>query len=120
MIGLSVMNVRQFCNKNRIRTQTTLDDSEIEKEVTKSIVEVISEFLQNIGKENAALFLKAFANLFFISQQQVPDENVTPYMLPLSCVTAAGNYGRKVIPSRLRSMEVSISERKIRNALKKI
>ena len=34
-------------------TRTTLDDSEIENEVTKSIAEAISNFLQNIGKKNA-------------------------------------------------------------------
>ena len=48
MRGLSTMNVRRFCNENGIRTRTTLDDSEIGKEVTKSITEVISKFLQNI------------------------------------------------------------------------
>ena len=48
MRGLPAMNVRRFCNENRIRTQTTLDDSEIQKEVTESITEVISQFLQNI------------------------------------------------------------------------
>ena len=54
MRGLSAMNVRRFCNENGIRTRTTLDDSEIEKEVTKSITEVISKFLQNI--RNKMLF----------------------------------------------------------------
>ena len=54
MRGLSAMNVRGFCNENGIRTRTTLDDSEIEKEVTKSITEVISKFLQNI--RNKMLF----------------------------------------------------------------
>ena len=59
MRGLSAMNVRRFCNKNGMRTRTTLDDSElddseIEKEVTKSITEVISKFLQNI--RNKMLF----------------------------------------------------------------
>ena len=63
-----------------------MDDSEIEKEATKSIAEVISEFLRNIGNKNAVLFLKVFANLSFIPQQQVPDKNVTPYLLSLSCV----------------------------------
>ena len=48
MRGLPAMNVRRFCNENGIRTQTTLDDSEIQKEVTESITEVISQFLQNI------------------------------------------------------------------------
>ena len=48
MRSLSTMNVRRFCNENGIRARTTLDDSEIEKEVTKSITEVISKFLQNI------------------------------------------------------------------------
>ena len=63
-----------------------MDDSEIEKEATKSIAEVISEFLRNIANKNAVLFLKVFANLSFISQQQVPDKNVTLYLLSLSCV----------------------------------
>ena len=45
MRGLSALNVRRFCNKNRIRTRTTLNDSEIEREVTKFIAEVINEFL---------------------------------------------------------------------------
>ena len=48
MRNLSTMNVRRFCNENGIRARTTLDDSEIQKEVTKSITEVISKFLQNI------------------------------------------------------------------------
>ena len=52
--GFSAMNVRRFYNENRIRTQTTLDDSEIEKEVTKSFNEVISKFLQTI--RNKMLF----------------------------------------------------------------
>ena len=51
MRGLSAMNVRRFCNENGIRTRTTLDDSEIEKEVAKSITEVISKFLQNVGNK---------------------------------------------------------------------
>ena len=54
MRGLSTMNVRRFCNENGIRTRTTLDDSELEKEVTKSITEVISKFLPNI--RNKMLF----------------------------------------------------------------
>ena len=49
MRGLSAMN--GFCNENGIRTRTTLDDSEIEKEVAKSITEVISKFLQNVGNK---------------------------------------------------------------------
>ena len=52
--GLSAMNVRRFYNENRIRTQATLDDLEIEKEVTKSFNEVISKFLQTI--RNKMLF----------------------------------------------------------------
>ena len=48
MRSLSAMNVRRFCNEIGIRARTTLDDSEIEREVTKSITEVISKFLQNI------------------------------------------------------------------------
>ena len=31
MRDLSAMNIRRFCNENGIKTQTTLDDSEIEK-----------------------------------------------------------------------------------------
>ena len=45
---LSAMNVRRFCNENGTRRWTTLDDSEIEKEVIKFIIVVISKFLQNI------------------------------------------------------------------------
>ena len=41
-------------------------------------------------------------------------------MLSLSCVKVGGNYGRKMMTGRLRSMGVSISERKVGNALKKI
>ena len=51
MRGLSAMNVRRFCNENGIRTRRSWDDSEIEKEVTKSITEVISKFLQNVGNK---------------------------------------------------------------------
>ena len=40
MWGLSAINVRRFCNENAIRTWTTLNDSEIKKEVTKSIAQV--------------------------------------------------------------------------------
>ena len=42
--GSSAMNVRRFCNETGIRTRTTLDDSEVEKEVTRSVAEVIKEF----------------------------------------------------------------------------
>ena len=48
MQSLSAMNVRPFCNEIGIRARTTLDDSETEREVTKSITEVMSKFLQNI------------------------------------------------------------------------
>ena len=48
---LSAMNVRKFFDENGIRTRKTFDDSEIEKEVTKSIAEVISEFLHKIGSK---------------------------------------------------------------------
>ena len=89
------MNVRRFCNENGIRTRTTLDGSEIEKEVKKSIAEVINEFLQNIVRKNAVLFLKVFTNLSFIPQKQVPDKSFTPYLLSLSCVKVGGNYGTK-------------------------
>ena len=41
-------------------------------------------------------------------------------MLSLSRVKVGGNYGRKMMTGRLRSMGVSISERKVGNALKKI
>ena len=114
------MNVRRFCNENGIRTRTTLDDSEVEKEVTKFIAEVTKKFLQNIMRKNAVLFLKVFANLSFIPQQQVPDKNFTPYSLCLSYVQVGGNYGRKMMTDRLRSMGVSMSDRKVGNALKKI
>ena len=66
MRALSAMNVTRFCSENGKRTRTTLDDSEIEKEVTKSIAEIISDFLPNIGKKNAVLLLKVFANLPFM------------------------------------------------------
>ena len=54
MWGLSAINLKRFCNENVIRTQTTLDDSEIEKAVRKSITEIFSKFLQNI--RNKVLF----------------------------------------------------------------
>ena len=54
MRGLSAMNVGRFCNENGIRTRTTLDNSEIQKEVTESITEVTSKVLQNI--RNKMLF----------------------------------------------------------------
>ena len=47
-------------------------------------------------------------------------KNFTPYLLSLSCVKVGGNHGRKMMTARLRSMGVSISERKVGNALKKI
>ena len=120
MRGLSAMNVRRFCNENRIKTRTTLNDSEIQKEVTKSIAEVINEFLQKIVRKNAVLFLKVFVNLSFIPHKQIPDKNFTSYLLSLSYVKVGGNYGRKMMMDRLRSMGVSISERKVGNALKKV
>ena len=67
MPGLSAMNVRRCCNENGMRTRTTLNDSEIEKEVVKSIAQVITEFL------------KVSPNISFIIQQQVPDKNFGPY-----------------------------------------
>ena len=48
------------------------------------------------------------------------DKNFTPYLLSLSCVKVGGNYGRKMMTGCLRSMGVSVSERKVENALKKI
>ena len=120
MRGSSVMNVRRFCNETGIRTRATLDDSEVEKEVTKSVAEVIKEFWQNVMRKNAVLFLKVFANLSFIPLRQVPDKNFTPYLLSFSYVQVGGNYGRKMMIGRLRSMGVSILERKVGNALKKI
>ena len=59
-----------------MRAWTTLNDSEIEKEVRKSIAEVVNGFLQNIVRKNAVLFLNVFANHFFIAQQQVPNKNL--------------------------------------------
>ena len=41
-------------------------------------------------------------------------------MLSLLCVKVGGNDGRKMMTGRLRSIGVSISERKVENALKKI
>ena len=67
MRGLSAMNVKRFCNESWIGT--TLNDSEIEREVTKSIAQVINGFLQNIVWKNAVLFLKVFASLSFVPQQ---------------------------------------------------
>ena len=109
MRGLSAINVRRFCNENGKRTRTTLNDSEIEKEVTKSIAQVTNGFLQNIVRKNAVLFLKFIANLSFVRQQQVPEKNCTPY-LSLSFTKISGNYGRKMMTGRLRSIGVSILE----------
>ena len=39
--GLSAMSVRRFCEKNGIRTRTTLDAKEIENEVSKCVSQVI-------------------------------------------------------------------------------
>lgn len=39
--GLSSMSVRRFCNEHEIRTRTTLNDEEVEKEVSKALVQVI-------------------------------------------------------------------------------
>ena len=50
----------------------------------------------------------------------MPDKNFTPYLLSLSYVQVGGNYGRKMMTGSLRSMGVSISERKVVNVLKKI
>ena len=69
MRGLSAINVRRFCNENGKKTRTTLNDSEIEKKVTKSIAQVINGFLQNLVRKNAVLFLKFIANLSFVRQQ---------------------------------------------------
>ena len=67
-----------------------------------------------------ALFLKVFANLSFIFQQQELYKNFTPYLLSLSCVKVGKNYERKMMTGGLRSMGVSISEKKVGNVLKKI
>ena len=120
MQGLSAINARRFCNENGIRIRKTFNDSETKKEITKSNAEVINKFLQNIVRKNDVLFLKVFANLSFIFQQQLSDKTFTPYFLSLSCVKVGGNYGRKMMTGRLRSIGVSISERKVGNALKKI
>ena len=104
MRSLSAINARRFCNENGIRIRKTFNDSEIKKEIKKSIAEVINKFLQNIVRKNDVLFLKVFANLSFISQQQLSDKTFTPYLLSLSCVKVGGNYGRKIMTGRLKSM----------------
>ena len=53
-------------------------------------------------------------------QQQELYKNFTPYLLSLSCVKNGGNYGRKMMTGRFRSMGVSILEKKVGNVLKKI
>ena len=73
--------------------------------------------MQNILRKNAALFINISANLFFIPQQQVPDKIFTHY-LSLSCVKVGGNYKKKMLMGHLKSMGVSILERKFGNALK--
>ena len=60
------------------------------------------------------------ANLSFIFQQQELDKNCTPYLLSLLCVKVVGNYGKKMMTGRSRSMGDSISERNIGIALKKM
>ena len=62
-----------------MRTRATLNDSEIGKEVTKSIVQVVYELLQNIVEKNSVPFLKVFANLSFILQQPVPEGPLGKY-----------------------------------------
>ena len=79
MPGLSAMNVRQCCNENGLRTKTTLNDSEIEKEVVKSIAQVITEFLKNIVRKNYVLFIKVSPNISSILQQQVPNKKFGSY-----------------------------------------
>ena len=116
MRGLSVVDARQFCNKNGIETQTTLNDSEIEKEVTKSIVHLINKFLKNIVRK----ILKSLCTSFFYPITKIPNKKFTPYLLSLSSFKVGGNYGRKMMTGPLRSMGVSILERKVANALKKI
>ena len=71
-------------------------------------------------RKNTVLFLKVLANLSFNPQQEVPGKNFPPYLLSLSYAKVGGNYVRKMMTGRLRSMGVSISERKVGNALKKI
>lgn len=39
--GLSAMSVRRFCTTNGIRTRTTLNEKEIEKEVSKCVNQVL-------------------------------------------------------------------------------
>ena len=79
MPGLSAMNVRRRCNENGMRTKTTLNDSEIEKEVVKSIAQVITEFLKNIVRKNYVLFIKLSPNISSILQQQVPNKKFGSY-----------------------------------------
>ena len=66
MRSLSAMNVRRFCNEIGIRARTTLDDSEIEREVTKSITEVISKFLRNI-KNKILFYSERFSRIYLLS-----------------------------------------------------
>ena len=58
-----------------------------------------------------------FSQVYLLWQQYVPDKNFVPYLLSLSCVTFNENYGRKIMTGRFRSMQVSILESKVGNAL---
>ena len=84
MRGLPVISVRRFCNENGTRTRKRLNDSEIEKEVTKSIAQIVNVFLQNIVGGEFCSILKSFCTLSFIPKQQIPDKYFTPYLLSLS------------------------------------
>ena len=76
-----------------------MNDLEIEKEETKSISQVINRFLENIDRK---IFKSLTANLPFIPEEQVPDKNFMGYLLSLSNVKVGGNYGRKMMASRLK------------------
>ena len=48
------------------------------------------------------IFISLTANLPFIPEEQVSDKNFMRYLLSLSYVKVGGNYGRKMMASRLK------------------
>ena len=82
---------RTVCNENGIRTRTTLNGSEIEKDVNKPIAHVINGFFQITLKKNIVLLLNVFAKLSFIPQRELPDKNFNSCLLSLRCIKVGRN-----------------------------
>ena len=96
MRGVPVINVRQFRNENGIRTRKPLNDSEIEKAVTKSIAQVVVRFLQNIVGGKCCYILLYFKVLVWARKVGTAVKKNCPITQTERCIRAGRSFTSKV------------------------